>query len=123
MGPDASRVDAERVLGMIQSLGFAANMDKTVFEPTTRIELLGFIFDTDAWSSPRSGLLRMLEEDRLVALAKEGPDAFERDGRAPARELALLAGQVMAMQSALGLVCRSRSRYELHCIAPAARSS
>ena len=35
-------------------------------------------------------------------------------------ELARLAGQVMAMQSALGLVCRIRSRYLLHCIAPAA---
>jgi len=132
LGPDASRVDAERVLGMIQSLGFAANMDKTIFEPTTRIELLGFIIDTEAWlyglperrlrklEATASGLLRMLEEDRLVALANEGPDAFERDGRAPARELARLAGQVMAMQSALGLVCRIRSRYVLHCVAPAA---
>ncbi len=36
----------ERVLGMIQSLGFAANTDKTVFEPATRIELLGFIIDS-----------------------------------------------------------------------------
>ena len=35
---------------MVQALGFAADTDMTVFEPTTRIELLGFIIDTDAWS-------------------------------------------------------------------------
>jgi hypothetical protein len=97
LGPGASRVDAERVLCMIQSLGFATNMDKTVFEPKTRIELLGFIIDTDAWlyglperrlrklEGTADGLLRTLEEDRLGALAEEGPDAFGYGGRVPAR--------------------------------------
>ena len=57
--PDALRVDAERVLGMIQSLGFAANMDETVFEPTTRIELLGFVIVTEAWLyGPSAGSAR-----------------------------------------------------------------
>ena len=71
-------------------------MAKTVFEPTTRIELLGFIIDTEAWlyglperrlrklEGTASGLLHMLEEDRLGALADEGPDAaVDRRGSPP----------------------------------------
>jgi hypothetical protein len=107
-------------------------MDKTILEPTTRIELLGFIIDTESWSyslperrvrkleGTASGLLRALEDDRLGALAGRGLEAFELDRRAPARDLARLAGQVLSMQAALGLVCRIRSRYLLHCITPAA---
>jgi hypothetical protein len=35
-GSDASRADAGRVFSVIQLLGFAVNMAKTVIEPSTR---------------------------------------------------------------------------------------
>jgi hypothetical protein len=54
---------------------------------------------------------------KLEALAG---DVLAAGERVQARQLARLAGQVLSMQTALGLVCRVRSRYINHCLRPAA---
>jgi hypothetical protein len=112
---EASEADARAVFDIIRSLGFALNEAKTVYVPDTRLDLLGFIIDTVTWrfEVPERRLIKLESTARAVQAAGETIQA---------RELARLAGQILAMQTGLGLVCRVRSRFINLSILPAARA-
>ena len=110
--PDAPR--ARAIVQAIEDFGFLVNWSKTDLTTPTRATSLGFIIDTIlmAYDVPPKRL------EKLTALARL---VLESPGGVRAKTLASLCGQVWSMQTALGLVCRLRSRYLTLCLLPAAR--
>jgi hypothetical protein len=80
-----------------------------------RIKLLGFMLDTEAMSIG-------IPEGRRLKLVHTASEVWKRRERVPVRLVCQLAGQVISLQLALGLVCRLRSRYLLHSVRDAART-
>ena len=117
LAPDKTADDAAGVITIVKSLGFSVSDLKTNLDMNTSIVLLGFTIDTVAWTfGVPERRLRKLKATARAALGEIDAEG----GQATARLLARLAGQVMSMQIALGLVCRVRSRYILTCVRPAA---
>jgi hypothetical protein len=114
LDPSCTVDDAREIMNIIRSLGFSLNEQKTNLAMGTRIDLLGFSLDTDTW-------LFGVPERRLRKLENTAAEVLAAGQSVRARLLARLAGQILSMQTALGLVCRVRSRYIANCIRPAAR--
>jgi len=80
------------------------------------LQLLGFMLNTQTMTIGVPDGRR----DKLRATAQR---VWHRRARVPVREVCQLAGQIISMQLALGLVCRLRSRYLLHSVRDAARAN
>jgi hypothetical protein len=119
LGPAATPADALEVITIIKSFGFSVSEPKTNLLMLMVMDLLGFTLDTNF------GVMEFRVPERRASKLESTARALLEEmvvggGQAQARSLARLAGQVMSMQTALGLVCRVRSRYLLHCLRPAA---
>jgi len=79
-----------------------------------RIKLLGFVLDTESMTID-------VPEGRRAKFRARADDVWKRRARVPVRTIRQLAGQIMSMQLAFGLVCRLRSRYLLHAVKDAAQ--
>ena len=111
--------DLERMDGIqhiIRSFGWVLAPAKLHIDMTCTLKLLGFTLDTQTMTIGVPAGRR----DKLIATAQR---VWQRRARVPVREVCQLAGQIMSLQLALGLVCRLRSRYLLHSVRDAARTN
>jgi hypothetical protein len=109
---DPARMDA--VLRIIRSFGWVLSPSKLNIAMECRIKLLGFVLDTKSMTID-------VPEGRRAKLRASADDVWKRRACVPVRTICQLAGQIMSMQLAFGLVCRLRSRYLLHAVKDAAQ--
>ena len=109
---DRERMDS--ILSLICSFGWVLAPDKVIDRMDCDIKLLGFILDTHSMTIN-------VPDGRRAKLEATARTVWQNRTCVPVRTVCQLAGQVMSMQLALGLVCRLRSRYLLHSVRDAAR--
>ena len=110
--PDPVRMG--KIVDLLRSFGWVLAPHKMVTDMGMRVKLLGFMIDTEHMTIgvPES------RREKLIATANL---VLKQAGRVQARLVARLAGQIISLQLALGLICRLRSRYLLDAIKEAAR--
>ena len=115
VGQERDTARMEEILRVIRSFGWVLAPGKLNVDLVCRIKLLGFMLDTEAMSIG-------IPEGRRLKLVHTASEVWKRRERVPVRLVCQLAGQVISLQLALGLVCRLRSRYLLHSVRDAART-
>mmetsp|Transcript_11017 Transcript_11017/g.23048 ORF Transcript_11017/g.23048 Transcript_11017/m.23048 type:complete len:616 (-) Transcript_11017:203-2050(-) len=98
-----------RSLDLIRSFGWRVNESKCALRPSTRLTGLGFVTDTIAMTFE-------VPEKRARKMMRVASEVWLQRHTCPARLVARLAGHLLSMQLALGLVVRLRSRYLLQSI-------
>lgn len=106
VGRDPDKARAQAVVSTIESFPFLIDWSKSF----PSIECLGFILDTELmmYDIPERRLAKLLATAWGVTDIGKSSASTAR-----ARSLASLVGQFWSLQTALGLVCRLRSRYIL----------
>ena len=99
----------KRALVVVRSFGWSVNEAKCMLTLARRLKGLGFIIDTDL-------MVFEVPESRRVKMLQVARDVLSRASHCPARWVARLAGHRLAMQLALGIACRLRSRFLLKCV-------
>lgn len=95
------------VQSTLENSGFVANVEKSKWTPTMRLQWLGFVLDLS------KGQIEIPQE-RVSATKKKLQRACQLQ-RLPARELASIVGKIISMGLAIGPVSRfmTRSMYSL----------
>jgi len=87
-----SRAEARAVLALFEELGFLVNFEKSVLDPTRRIENLGFVIDTVAMTYELTPTRLAKFADAATELARQLYD----DGTVQARAVAKVTGHAAA---------------------------
>ena len=97
-GEAKARLESKQVERDLEQAGFIVNIEKSVWEPSQRVEWLGFNIDLalGEFSVPTSKI-EMLKENLAKAMHAR---------LLPAKQLASLIGKIMSMSPALGSVTR-----------------
>jgi len=111
---DQKRMDG--ILRIIRSFGWVLAPTKLHVDSSCTLQLLGFMLNAQTMTIGVPDGRR----DKLRATAQR---VWHRRARVHLREVCQLAGQIMSMKLALGLVCRLRSRCLLHSVRDAARAN
>ena len=101
-GEAKARLESKQVERDLEQAGFIVNIEKSVWEPSQRVEWLGFNIDLalGKFSVPTSKI-EMLKENLAKAMHAR---------LLPAKQLASLIGKIMSMSPALGSVTRLMTR-------------
>ena len=94
--------ESSRVQRDLQCAGFVVNVEKSVWDPKSDIEWLGFIIDLAKGEF-------LVPDRKLVKLRSQLQEALELQ-LMPARKLASLIGKIISMSLALGPVTRLMTR-------------
>ena len=103
---ESCRIKARAVRADLRNAGFVDNEDKSVWEPTQVLDLLGI-----TWNSVL-GTLKIVER-RIVKSINTIDHIIEADFEVSARDLASFTGQILSTGPVVGTISRIMTR---HCV-------